>query len=189
MGDLGDLTDWPPIADKSARDRLDRDRMRSLSLDWVFIYLLNLPVCLILGGFTTMTGGWPGMLTGILLLFALGFYSCRMSYPLGLAFIKGGFLLGLAQILPMAQLLAGSMGLGLAGEFEAMSGSPLRHEYELRSFASGLIATLGTGGLLMMLALVFGLIHRLMVPDWRDNFPRDLIEPMKPARDVLHDFR
>src|SRR5207248_2227495 len=112
-----------------------------------------------------------GMFIAALLLLVLGYWACAGARKIGLALIVGGVLVGLAQVFPMLQVVAGMVGMGIgraAGQVEAgHEGLP----GNVSSEVGGFIVTLSTGGLLMIASVILGVLLRMMTPKrwWGDH--------------------
>ena len=77
---------------------------------------------------------------------------------LGQALVRGGVGIGLAQLIPVLQLMAGLVAMDVGRLLCQVDGNDIRSE------PGGFIMTTVTGGLLMCAALVLGLIFRVIMP-------------------------
>ncbi|HET6880105.1 MAG TPA: hypothetical protein VFI31_08115 [Pirellulales bacterium] len=128
------------------------DNSRHLYFGWFVVFLFNLGVPLIFGWPLTEEGGRSGLFAGALALFLLGCALCAWLRPAGRALVVGGVVVGLSQILPFLQIMAGVAGLSSI-EILGFGRSP-------HGDATLFVVTVVTGGLLMAVALVVGLAVR-----------------------------
>jgi hypothetical protein len=144
-------------------------------LGWIAVFLLNMVVPLLFGWSMTRDGGRVGMAVASLALFAVGCGICTARRGL-----VAPLFVGLSQVVPVLQILAGSIGVEVALALRVAVGSDLSTRL---TEAGGFVVTLVTGGLLMAASLVAGLLLRLLArAPWR---PR---EEGKGPRPKLRDF-
>ncbi len=125
---------------------------------WIVVFHLNL---LIPGMLGLMVADGParwGMLLGIIICFTLGLAICCYSKPLGTLLIWGAWPVAALQFLPMMHIFIGSAAVAGGSRFNV---SGQRNVDHLDSFLGGLLATGFTGGALMGVSLLFGLIIQL----------------------------
>jgi hypothetical protein len=97
-------------------------------------------------------------------LLALGCYLCAAFRELAAALIAGGTLVGLAQLFPALQLIAGMIGmlvgriLGLANDGDDQRSPQILNEY------GGFVVTFVTGGILMAASASAGMLLQFVTP-------------------------
>ena len=121
-----------------------------LWLLWFGVYLVNMPIPIILALALVEGAGTVGMAVGIVLVFGIGCGACVFARRLTIPVILGGLVVALGQLFPILQVMAGSIGMGMA-----KSGD---------EFLQGLVATIITGGILLTAATMLGLLVGLMFP-------------------------
>ncbi|MFT3879151.1 MAG: hypothetical protein QM703_05750 [Gemmatales bacterium] len=127
-----------------------RDRCNS----WHLVVLFNLIVAGSLGLMVTEGLARLGMATGIVLLWYAGLRIVVRSPLLGTALIWGGVFVGLCQIIPLGHFYLGGWAVALSNRLDNAQGDHVH----LTSFLGGLSATCITGGVLMMLSMIMGLV-------------------------------
>lgn len=131
----------------------------SLAGLWTWVYIANLPFPAFMGSFICYGTGLLGMVAGAALLYGEGRRSCgRHPWAVGTV-CYGGVFVAIAQLVPIFHMLAGMLGVGVAGYLtrqEVRGGSNLGP-------TGALIATVVTGLLLIAWALVAGLIIRAAI--------------------------
>ena len=78
---------------------------------WVFVFGINLAVPLIFSSSMTDEHGKLGMFIAIVSLLACGCFACAVRRVFADALIIGGVVVGLLQIFPVLQILAGMFGM------------------------------------------------------------------------------
>ncbi|MDG3004559.1 hypothetical protein [Paludisphaera mucosa] len=127
---------------------------------WMLVCAGNLIVPGFFGTMLTREGGRLGMVLGVLVVLWLGRRACRHAREAVLTVVYGGWVVAVLQIFPLLQVAAGFCGVGAA----VQTGRAMRSDYtHIDDVFGGLLATLVTGGLLIVVAAVFGLIGRLAV--------------------------
>ena len=155
---------------------------------WFVIFFVNLPVCISFGYNSTTGSGRLGMGVGLLILFAAGWESSRRWRSLGVDIVLGGAFVALSQLLPIAQFVAGGIGLTAAGWLDPAVKLPQLPDFAVR-FSPALVATMITGVLLMAGALALGFASRLVTPrHWRYGPETYEIKSKRLAPDDLRDF-
>jgi hypothetical protein len=131
-----------------------------LYVAWPVVFALNLVMPGLFGLMSTDGAGRVGMLVGTCFLLVCGFWICSSARNIGFALVVGGVPVALSQVVPIIQMVAGTLAfafaeaLGLVGPGGAMGTAT--------SAAGGFVLTLTTGGLLMAAALVAGLALRAL---------------------------
>lgn len=149
---------------------------RPLVLAWVAVYLLNLIFPLFAGWSVTGKGGRVGMFLGILLLLATGCLAVVKSRRFGIALVVGGVFVAVGQLLPIAQLGAGTIGLYAAQLLGLVTLRwPDDDIGDINGEPGGFVATVITGGLLMVPAAIIGMVFQAI---WRAA-----ATPGKPSSD------
>ena len=127
---------------------------------WIFVFAINMAVPLLFSASITEEHGKVGMLLAIAAFLASGCFLCAYHRELALALIIGGVIVGLTQLFPVPQILAGWIGLVIAkavglADFHDAEGSP-----RLMSELAGFVVTLVTGGILIVDATFIGIAIR-----------------------------
>jgi MFS family permease len=130
---------------------------------WIFVFAINMAVPLLFSSSMTEEHGKLGMAIALLASVACGCFLCAYHRELALALIIGGVLVGLTQLFPILQFLAGIIGtavgqaLGLA-EFGNDERGP-----RVTSELGGFVVTLVTGGILITAAALLGMAIRSLI--------------------------
>lgn len=136
-----------------------------LQLGWIAVFLFNLTFPLLFGWRLGGSNGRIGMFAAILILLAAGYWICSARRELGRLLVIGGAFVGLAQIYPILQIVAGLGGmvvgqaLGQVGPDDLAPPTPLTQ-------VGGFIVTLTTGALLMLASTALGYAAQRIRP-WR----------------------
>ena len=139
---------------------------RRIYFAWCAVFVLNLAVPLLFGWSLTERGGRVGMLVATAALFVVGSWLCASARRIAQALVTGGVAVGLGQVVPVVQIMAGSAGFHVVAAMGLEDAA-----VDLRGLTnepSGFIVTTTTGGLLMAIAIVVGLAARaLFSARWR----------------------
>ncbi len=131
---------------------------------WIGVFVLNMAVPLLFGASMTQEHGRLGMSVAALLLLAVGCFICAASRKLARHLIVGGALVGLAQLYPILQIIAGMIGmaagqaLGMA-ELDDDARSP-----GVSGELGGFVVTFVTGTILIAAGACAGMLLRLLTP-------------------------
>jgi hypothetical protein len=161
----GDNPYAAPLSQTGASDALvSRDVNRGSShVAWVLVFLGNLIVPLLCGWQMTGSGGHVGIVLAIVPMWCLGHYVVDSYRTVRGPLLAGGLCVGLSQVVPVIQVIAGLVGVGIASRMfhDAPPGQDpdigLTHLTEPGAF----VATLVTGALLLVAAAVLGLLLRI----------------------------
>jgi hypothetical protein len=131
------------------------------ALSWTVVFALNLVVPLIFGWDMTEHGGHVGLIVATAMLWVSGFRVGGKTRDRRFVMLSGGTFVALTQFVPFLQIMAGLAGWGLTSL--STSKSPLFTE------AQGFLATIITGGLLLVAAIFFGRIAKAIAESagWR----------------------
>lgn len=144
-----EITDHNPTIPNASPSKL-----RTWQWAWLLVFLGNLPVPLFLAIGAVRNGGYLGMAASLFLFWLVGYRACSQSPFFAKRIVIGGAIVGMFQVWPLPQLLAGITGLALAEADQ--------EEYFTNTLAisewQGFLATSITGGLLMSAAVVIGVI-------------------------------
>ena len=135
---------------------------RRLYFGWLGVFGLNLIVPLLSALTLTNASGQVGMLLAMVVILTIGLCICAIARELGFALVTGGVAVGLTQIAPILQIIAGVLGFSLA---RAMGLDDPAGEVNAGTVLAGFVITMVVGGLLVAVSLVAGLvIRRVMSP-------------------------
>ena len=131
---------------------------------WIGIFVLNMAVPLLFGSSITQQHGKLGMSAAALLLFAAGCFICAANRKLAKTLIAGEILIGLAQLFPILQIIAGMIGMA-AGQALGLAeiGDDTRSLAVSGEFG-GFVVTCVTGGILIASGASAGMLLRLLTP-------------------------
>jgi hypothetical protein len=96
------------------------------------------------------------MVLGIVVLYLLGYWACHRFRAAVVWLIYGASMVAVFQLLPMAHLIVGMLGVAAAVFVEG--GGIRSHPTTVLTIPGGFVATIITGGILITLAHVLGLI-------------------------------
>jgi len=131
---------------------------RWVYLVWTIVFVLNLAVPLLIAWTLSNASGRIGMFVAVAVLYLLGSWVCTAHYRhLGVSLIAGGLCVGLTQVFPLLQIIAGSVSFAVATRLGQVDGRNADLPGNVDSAAAGFIITMTTGVLLMAAALVIGL--------------------------------
>jgi hypothetical protein len=134
-----------------------------LRLSFSLVFIFNQALPLFIGWHVTASGGRIGMFVAVGVLFALGLCVCELVSRIGWALVVGGGLVGAGQFIPVAQLIAGAIGLGVGEAFgQARPAWPDGIAGKTYSEIGGFIVAFTTGALLMIAAACVGGILQWM---------------------------
>ncbi len=109
----------------------------------------------------TRQSGRAGMLAGILCYFGAGCLVALKSRRVLMTVVYGGWVVAASQAVPFLQMISGIFGVTAAGAVGQSSKPGI--EGDLNGEAGGFIATVVTGGILLVAALVLGLVIRVIL--------------------------
>ncbi len=133
--------------------------MRRFLILWTLVLLVNVIVPIALASTIINSNSKLGMIVAILcFLFAGGMIGIR-SQRLRRILIRGGIATALTQFFPVAQMIAGSIGLAVCRRLSlATDATDDEIVGRLDHFAGGFVCTMVTGGVITAFALVTGVI-------------------------------
>jgi hypothetical protein len=126
---------------------------------WTLVFAGNLVVPLLFGWDMTEGAGRVGMALAVPLLWLAGLLGAGRSARCRPAAIAGGICVGLSQVFPLLHFATGVVSLGVTKQL--LWGPPILGEVggpRLASVSEGFLATLLTGGLLLVAAASCGLV-------------------------------
>lgn len=129
---------------------------------WSGVFLGNLVIPLLFGATMVSPAGRAGLALGVGLWWAVGLVGLRQSERARRVAVSGGVCVALSQVVPFLQIMAGMVGLEAATRVE---GGPRGEfgEFATLGLAGGLVATLVTGGLLLLAAGGVGLLVQALL--------------------------
>jgi hypothetical protein len=134
----------------------------TILLAWCAVFASNLFVPMLLGLRITEKGGRIGMASAVIVAFAVGCWICVRHRTIGVFFVIGGIAVGLSQMFPVLQVVAGLIGGVICQNARLMGALGT----ETSEFA-GFFLTLITGGILMTLSAGSGFaIQRFVLDRW-----------------------
>ncbi len=163
----------PPVLsldDSTVPDRANRFAPSRLHLAWFAVFAFNLVLPLLFGWGLTSATARIGMLMAVMILLAAGYWICSIQRDLGRLLVFGGAFVGLSQIYPILQIVAGLGGMVVGQAFGQVSAGDQAAPAPL-SQTGGFLVTLTTGGLLMMASLALGYAMQKVKPRqwWRNR--------------------
>ncbi|QEH35324.1 hypothetical protein OJF2_38750 [Aquisphaera giovannonii] len=160
---MTDFDPYAPPAHAGSGEAIRRLVGPRTALGWIAVFLLNMIVPLLFGWSMTREGGRVGMAAAILTLFATGCWICTARRQLASPLLLGAAFVGLSQVFPLLQILAGSAGMVAATALRVAENNDDALPRVIGE-AGGFVVTLVTGGLLMAASLVAGLSLRMLTP-------------------------
>lgn len=136
-------------------EKIEQEESRPPRIGWLVVFALNLCVPLFFGWEITRDGGRYGMISAIALLWLIGHYLCGKSQTWAFLLPVGGGIVAATQFVPILQIISGMIGVTLAGPLE-LDLDLDRQTPEISTVLGGFLATVVTGCLLTMAAVVFG---------------------------------
>ena len=144
------------VTDPAAPDYPDlRARVWTLA-SWIFVFGINLAVPLIFSSSMTDEHGKLGMFIAVTSLLFSGCLVCAVRRELAVSLLIGGALVGLMQVFPLLQFLAGVIGMAAGSCFGLAEFGGDERSPRLTSELGGFVVTLITGGSLMTAAACLG---------------------------------
>jgi hypothetical protein len=136
---------------------------------WFGVCALNMPVPLLFGLQMTRAGGRIGMLIAMLALLGVGFWICVAARKIAVCTIIGAILVGLSQVVPIAQMFAGLFALGFGHALGLAVGSHGDVSDHVVGELGGFVVTLLTGTILIVLSAGCGFVLQRILPArwWR----------------------
>ena len=171
----------PPKPEKQKHsDALARRRPGVFTyVTWAFVFAVNLALPLLFSSSITQQHGKLGMSIAALFLLASGCHVCSISRKQAAVLISGGALVGLSQLFPFLQFIAGILGL-IVGQFLGLvyAGNDERSPQIISEFG-GFVVTLVTGGILMAASASAGILLRFVTPArwWPPTSARSTVIP------------
>ncbi len=133
-----------------------------LSFEWTAVYLLNLVIPSFLAWTMTTAPARIGALGAIVILLAVGYCLCQVRPLWMLVTIRGSFLVAISQIFPILQIMCGALAIRSLIFIGWIEEANFREM--LGTTASGFIVTMLTGGSLLLISAVLGLILMAISP-------------------------
>lgn len=122
---------------------------------WPIVLAANLTVPLMFGLEVTRGGGRWGMGLAIALVWLVGHLACARFKVLGPRLVIGGVFVGLSQLSPVLQIMAGSASLDFVS-WAGMTGGEFAGMPDRLTEFGGFLATFLTGGQLLFVAILCG---------------------------------
>ncbi|MCE9560681.1 MAG: hypothetical protein K8U57_01375 [Planctomycetes bacterium] len=148
--------------------RVEKPPGRNLQLAWATAFAINLLLPSFFGlMFLGSVSAIVGACIAIVIMYFLGHFVCEIRPRLGITLVIGAEHIGVAQLFPILQVVAGLVGLslgsalGLLKNLKVMDNAHLPNAVTL---AGGLLLTLFVGGVLALMALAAGRIDRCSRP-------------------------
>lgn len=132
--------------------------MRMSPAYWSFIFVAQLPIPLLLASNVTPRDGGHGLLAAMGLLWLFGLVVGSSVPGVGRRLVVGGLFVALLQLIPMLQVIAGSIGLSCAAAAEGSEMGRGSGYYQITSAWGEFIAATITGGILMVVAWILGFV-------------------------------
>jgi hypothetical protein len=129
---------------------------------WIVAFHLNLLMPGMLGLIITDGPAHWGMLVGIIICLTFGLVLVCSSKHLGTLLIRGAWPVAALQFLPMMHMFIGAVAVAGGSRFNVNVQSHRDVEH-LDSFLGGLLANGFTGGALMTISLVAGILLQLVI--------------------------
>ena len=129
---------------------------------WVIIFLLNLPFPLFCGMDVTSGIATLGMFAAIVLLLSAGVVLCVRLPGVMRTLMIGSVVTAISQFLPLLQIVAGLLAISAAKVLGLLAVATQFGNMRTVSFFGGLLITLITAGIMMLVALGSGWILQLV---------------------------
>ena len=131
---------------------------------WAFVFALNMALPLLFSSSVTQQRGKLGMSIAALFLLTSGCFICAAGRKHAAALISGGALVGLSQLFPFLQIIAGMLGM-IVGQVLGLAydGNDERSPQIISEFG-GFVVTFVTGGILMAASASAGILLRFVTP-------------------------
>ncbi|WP_165246417.1 hypothetical protein [Paludisphaera soli] len=124
---------------------------------WTDVNAVNLPVPLWMGWIMGSDSGRVGMVLGVVVVYLIGRRICFTSPQEMRTVTRGGWLVAALQFFPIPQMVAGTIGVELVRGFALAQPGELG---TVDTLLGGFLATLTTGGILVVVAAAFGAASR-----------------------------
>lgn len=153
-----------PLAVDPVASPVSRLRPQGWMIAWTVVYGANLIVPLMFALGTVQGSGTLGMVLAMFVMWLVSLMICARARPVRSWLMAGGIAVAISQFMPILQIMAGMMGVGLAsllvrGPAEAGDDDLVRGLGAVgTSFPLGLLATLLTGAALMVASLAIGFV-------------------------------
>ncbi len=131
---------------------------------WSIAFVVNMAVPLLFSASLTEEHGKLGMSVAVLVLFTWGCTICATARKLAVVLIAGAVLVGLSQIFPLLQIIAGMIGMGVGAALGLAETGDDTHPPRLVNEYGGFVVTLITGGILKTASACSGLWIRWITP-------------------------
>ena len=135
--------------------RLNRTLLNRQQICWIVVILANLILPLPMGLSCTAGSGITGIFAAIGLLWFFGHVESGKAPRMGFALNAGGLIVAMSQLYPGLQIISGILGLSIGERIGLVS-----RDMKISSAMGGLLVTLLTGGMLIAIAWMAGLVVR-----------------------------
>ena len=142
----------------------DNQRLLTLFTQWLIAFSANMIVPLIFGLSETHENGRDGLWFAVASLFAIGLAVCMFQQRLATTTIIGSVVVGLSQLFPILQIIAGVLAFGMTDRFGLRHNDALDSWPRIYNESSGFVVTFVTGSLLILASLITGALIRLNTP-------------------------
>lgn len=170
-GDLDEQNPYEPpmsLAGKSRPVAAKKDRAGwRLYVVWGTVFAFNMALPLLIGWQMTEEHGRLGLLAAVAILFVLGCCLCASDRRFAIILIVGAVFVGLSQVIPILQAVAGVIGLVMGqvvGGVEPHKSVDVTFR-EVINDLGGFVAMFVTGGILMGASAACGVLVRKFTPD------------------------
>lgn len=131
------------------------------SIDWTFVFVLNLILPVLLGWQITNSSAKFGAAIVTSVFYAIGLWACVRLPRYFVAIAKGGLFIAVFQFVPILHIVFGSIAMGVAELMGHVTPDPFDLQNDttgtVNSITGGMIVTLLTGTPLIFIAVAVGL--------------------------------
>ena len=159
-------SDAAPVSNGRRGGRIDGPAF----LAWPIVFGLNMVLPLLFSGEVTKRHGQLGLCIAALVLLVGGWVLCAWSGSTARKLILGSALVALTQVLPLLQIIAGSVSISIAQSFQLVEGGggdpDLDEQFmpQITSELGGFVVTMLVGAILLTCASLIGLALGLALP-------------------------
>ena len=173
----------PQTIDAKFRQEVSEDSPWKIYIQWTLVLGFNLIVPLYLAQMIVDSMGKVGVYGGVMVIYGIGLGLCVKMPWIAKTLNAGGFAVGISQLFPVLQLVAGFIAIGAVGYGRIVLGSTSNSWAKIDTVMSGFTTTLITGGFLTLVSIGVGKIILMALHSRIDRREAEQFASFRTPRD------
>ncbi|PAY18545.1 hypothetical protein CKO51_15745 [Rhodopirellula sp. SM50] len=154
-----------------------RSRNSSLMVAWPVALGVNLIVPMLFGAEMLGKSGWSGVVIAITMFLLVGWWLCATWPRVAKRLVTGASIVALSQFVPLLQIVAGLVALGVAEAMGQASGADFdQNPFQIKTELGGWIVTVVTGCIMAAASMTIGTLIFLIPGIEKKSPPQPVAE-------------